>query len=404
MAAPFLLNAWAVLLELAPWLLLGAGAAGLMHGLAPAGLIRQQLRGHRGVLKAVLIGIPMPLCSCGVIPAGISLRRNGASTGASLGFLIATPQTGVDSVLVSAAFLGWPFALFKVLAALVTGVLGGSLAERLVPEQPTPRAEASFETVDRSPKGMLLHGVDLVRLIWRWLLFGVVLSAALTTFLPDDALASLAGQGAVLSALIVLVAAVPLYVCATASVPVAAALVAGGLPTSTAMVFLMAGPAVSLASMGAVRTGLGGRALAVYLSTIIAGSLLAGLSYEALLGPLPGRVAGEAHLHAGPVELLAAVLLLGLFARFAVEDLGRLRAAYRARRAPALLTVRVTGMTCGGCAAKLERSLVALEGVQSASVQLGEGRARIVGELSFERAKAAIEAAGFGVGEPTSPV
>ena len=107
---PFLSALWAVLTELAPWLLLGAVVAGLLHGLLPPGFVQRQLQGRAGVAKAVLLGVPLPLCSCGVIPTGIGLKEDGASDGAAIGFLTATPQTGVDSVLVSAGLLGWPFA------------------------------------------------------------------------------------------------------------------------------------------------------------------------------------------------------------------------------------------------------------------------------------------------------
>ena len=112
-------NFWMVMVDLAPWLLLGAAMSGLLHIALPAGFVKRQLSGPSGVLKAVALGIPMPLCSCGVIPTGIGLQRDGASNGAAIGFITATPQTGVDSILVSASFLGWPFALSKVFAALI---------------------------------------------------------------------------------------------------------------------------------------------------------------------------------------------------------------------------------------------------------------------------------------------
>ena len=121
---------WDILLELAPWLLLGTLVAAVLHVVLPPDLVQRRLTGPRGVLNAVLIGVPMPLCSCGVIPAGIGLKKDGASDGAAIGFLISTPQTGVDSALVAASFLGWPFALFKVGAAAVTGLAGGMLTER----------------------------------------------------------------------------------------------------------------------------------------------------------------------------------------------------------------------------------------------------------------------------------
>ena len=120
---------WEVTLQLAPWLLLGAGVAGLLHGLLPPGFVHRQLSGRAGVAKAVLVGVPLPLCSCGVIPTGLGLKKDGASDGASVGFLVSTPQTGVDSMLVAGAFLGWPCALFKVAAAAVTGLAAGWLTD-----------------------------------------------------------------------------------------------------------------------------------------------------------------------------------------------------------------------------------------------------------------------------------
>ena len=127
---------WEVLLSLAPWMLLGMAIAGILHVALPRGFVRRHLGGRGGVAKAVALGVPLPLCSCGVIPAGLGLKRDGASDGAAVGFLISTPQTGVDSILVSASFLGWPFALFKVLAATITGlflIVGGGDIGALAP-------------------------------------------------------------------------------------------------------------------------------------------------------------------------------------------------------------------------------------------------------------------------------
>ena len=125
--ASLVTNAWHILLELSPWLLLGMLLAGILHVLLPSGFIRRHLGGSKfsSVFKAVAVGVPMPLCSCGVIPTAIGLRKDGASKGAAAGFLISTPQTGVDSILVSATFLGWPFAIFKVISALLSGLIGG---------------------------------------------------------------------------------------------------------------------------------------------------------------------------------------------------------------------------------------------------------------------------------------
>ena len=114
-------NTWVILHELAPWLLLGAVLSAFIHKFLPSGFIHRQLQGNTGVLKAVFLGIPLPLCSCGVIPAGLGLKRDGSGDGPTIGFIISTPQTGVDSLLVSASFLGWPFAIFKATGGVHDG-------------------------------------------------------------------------------------------------------------------------------------------------------------------------------------------------------------------------------------------------------------------------------------------
>jgi len=194
----FLTAMWHVVLQLAPWILLGTLIAGLLHVLLPRGLVRRELRGPGGVLKAVALGVPLPLCSCGVIPTGIGLKKDGASDGASIGFLISTPQTGVDSILVSASFLGWPFALFKVLSAAVTGIVVGLLVDGLSSDRDD---ETATEAVDDAPAGqgaarrMLDHGLDIIRSIWPWLVVGIVASAAIKTFVPPDFLEGIGDLG-----------------------------------------------------------------------------------------------------------------------------------------------------------------------------------------------------------------
>jgi uncharacterized membrane protein YraQ (UPF0718 family)/copper chaperone CopZ len=387
---------WSVLLELAPWLLLGAVVAGLLHGLVPPDLVQRALRGPGGVVRAVLLGIPLPLCSCGVIPAGIGLQKSGASRGASVGFLIATPQTGVDSIAVSAGFLGWPFALYKVGAALITGLVGGLLVEAVDPgaEQ---REDVAAGHADRSIRGMVAHSVDVVRMIWGWLLFGVLVSAALTVFLPAGGLGSLVGGSAVVGVLLVLLASLPLYVCATASVPIAAALVAAGLPTGAALVFLMAGPATNVATLGAVWRAFGRRALAGYLGTIIVGSVGLGLAYEPLLGRLVAS-GGHGHEHTAWWAQVSAGLLLLSFGWFAIEDVRARVATWRAKQAAARAReIPIGGMTCKGCAARLQRVVGAHDGVETATVSFDTGLLVLTGEIQPAALREVVEGAGFSV-------
>lgn len=401
MISAYLFAVWDVLLELSPWLLLGAVAAGLMHGFVPKDLIQRHLTGRGGVFKAVFLGVPLPLCSCGVIPAGIGLKKDGASDGAAVGFLTATPQTGVDSILVSASFLGWPFALAKVGAALVTGIVSGVLTDMVSDDVAQPAQPVALASDGHSHEGgldvrdMADHAVDLIRMIWGWLVFGVLLSAALTTFLPEGGLGGWTGVGVGASFALALLVSLPLYVCATASVPIAAALVAAGMPTGAAMVFLMAGPATNVATLGAVYRAFGARVVGVYLGTIVVGSAAFGLLYEAGFGAISVS-AVHAHEHATWWAQGAAVVLVAMMAWFALEDvrmwLARRRAAAAASQ---VCTVGVEGMTCGGCASRLERSLMQLDGVESVQISLEGKTATVSGPVAEDVVRAAVEKAGF---------
>ena len=398
---------WDITLDLAPWLLLGMAIAGLLHGLLPRDFVQRHLRGRAGVAKAVALGVPLPLCSCGVIPTGLGLKKDGASNGASVGFLISTPQTGVDSMLVSASFLGWPFAIFKVLAAAVTGLVGGWIADRSTPvETAEPNATASgIGTPRRSLRDMIDHALDILRSIWHWLAFGIVVSALITVFVPDDFFAGLSEAGAVVPILAALAVSLPLYVCATASVPIAAALVASGMPTGAALVFLMAGPATNVATIGAVYRGLGARALTAYLVTIIGGSIGAGLLFDSLVA---SAVSGHAHVHGTTAwwTVGSALLLLALMGWFAMDDVRRWFGKRSAKPVEAggdgqdVVDVPVEGMTCMNCVAHLEKALRASDAIEAVDVTLEPGRARVRGTIDRDAVKRIVAEAGYSVPEP----
>lgn len=340
----WLFRSWDTLCELAPWFLLGAGLAGLIHGLAPTAFIKRRLNGYGGVVWASLFGVPLPLCSCAVIPTGIGLRKSGASEGASIGFLVSTPQTGIDSILVTAAFLGWTLALYKWVVALVLGIVAGGsvewlerrrlqrqpVAEEVVSAeataktlagktlslpvlQPTPvdLAESPQKSTGPAPRGVTLvgrylidsgrHALEIIRSIYLWVLVGVLLSAALTLWLPVGTVQQWLGEGGQwLQGPVALLISIPLYVCATASVPVAAALVHGGLSVGATLIFLMAGPATNLATIGAIYRSFSWSAFAVYFLTIVLGSLLAAYVFDAFLShglEMGGVAAQSTHTH-----------------------------------------------------------------------------------------------------------
>ena len=393
---------WNVCLDLAPWLFFGAILSALLHKWLPRTLISTQLRGKFGVLKGVMLGVPLPLCSCGVIPAGLGLKKDGSSDGAAMGFLISTPQTGIDSALVSASFLGWPFAIFKLVAAAITGIIGGLIVDSFDSADSTKHSGSGQPTRKTSWADAWDHGVQLIRSIWGWLTIGILLSALITIMVPETLIAtSSEGLGTFGASLVALVISTPLYVCATASVPIAASLVTVGFPKGAALVFLMAGPATNIATIGAVREGFGNRSTLIYLLTVIIGSLLLGMTFDFLI-PDPQAQAINHHEGGAIMDLIsqlsAGILLLSI-AWFSGQDFIRsklFRALFNEKnQSTEQRSIRVEGLTCGGCVAKLERHLTALDSIHSVEVQLKPGLATISGSISQADLHQGVIDAGF---------
>lgn len=407
MIEDFLLEVWRILLELSPPLLAGLLLAGILYVLLPPGFIHRTLSrpGFGSTLKAVLVGVPLPLCSCGVVPTALGLRREGASNGATTGFLISTPSTGVDSILVSGAFLGWPFAIFKVVAAFVTGLVGGMIADRVAPDQQSqynPAISQDAQQQDRSIRAIVRYAiVDLYGAIDRWIVAGVLIAAAITTLMPGDFFHDIAWAQGFAGMLLMLAISVPLYVCTTGSVPIAAAFIAAGMPLGTALVFLMAGPATNLATIGAVYRTLGGRLLAVYLSTVIVMSIAFGMGFGFVLSD----ASASQPVHQHGTDWLGVICALIVIALTLYLSLDRYRAkrkasAYNFMEIDMGLTLNVSGMSCQHCVASVKQSLEQVEGVESATPDLDTGNVVISGEdLDEDKLKAAVRQAGYSVND-----
>jgi len=288
----FVWQCWLVVLEMAPYLLFGFALAGLMSIWISPEWTERHLGGNGfgPVVKATLLGIPLPLCSCSVIPVVASMRRHGASRAAATAFLLSTPQTGVDSIAVTFALLGPIFAVFRPIAALITGVLGGALV--LVFGRPTsaeadvpPACTDSCCSGDRTAPAWLRAAkyafVTLPRdLAWP-LLAGVAIAGAIAAVLPADSLHRHLGSG-LLSILVLMAAGIPLYVCATASVPIAAGLIHLGASPGAALAFLIVGAATNPAAVTTVWKVLGRRTTVAYLITIGLSAIVCGLALNAI--------------------------------------------------------------------------------------------------------------------------
>lgn len=301
LAASMIENVLDLYLEGAPWVLFGLLMAGLIKAWVPDRAMHRWLggRGLRSALTAALAGAPLPVCSCGVLPLAIGLRRAGASREATVSFMISTPETGVDSVAVSYALLGPFMAVARPVAAVASAVFTGMLTT-LAPEAigqakklaecacgcgPAPPAAPRVPGVrERTKAGIRYAFTEILDDITPWFALGLVLAGTVATFVPLGAL-SVWGEG--LPAMVaMLVAGIPMYICATASTPLAAALLIAGVSPGAVMVFMLAGPATNVATLAVVRNELGLPVMVLYLAGICASSLVAGAVTDLLVSSL----------------------------------------------------------------------------------------------------------------------
>ncbi|MBX3728147.1 MAG: SO_0444 family Cu/Zn efflux transporter [Candidatus Sumerlaeia bacterium] len=331
--ANILAQSWLVLAEAAPYILFGTAMAGVLRALLPADQVPGWLagRGFGPAFRASLIGLPLPLCSCSVLPVAMELRQRGASRGATGAFLVSTPQTGVDSILLSFVLLNPLFAVVRVIGSFVTALVTGFLQTLADDGSPMaggaakPSCCSTTQPVagQRPPlRQRLLAGQhyafgDLLPKMAKFYAIGILATGVVMALLPEGFLERYLGGGFV-GMLVVAVMGVAVYLCASAATPLAAALVAKGMSPGTALVMLLAGPAASLASMAAVRAMIGTRGLAIYLSSITVCAILVGLAldglYVALAIPVVVAEMGHRHEHLSLFSYGSALVLLGIFA------------------------------------------------------------------------------------------
>ena len=394
--------------EMAPYLLFGFLVAGILYAFVPGKFYRNHLSrpGAWAVIKAALIGVPLPLCSCGVLPTAVSLRRNGASRGASTSFLSATPQTGIDSIAATYSLLGPAFAVIRPVAALVTAFFGGMLVNRedkacnnsCEMEVDTIDAPASDSVIGKIRDALRYGFVDMIQNIGKWLIIGLVIAAAITVFVPDGFFTFFADYP-LLSMIAVVIVAVPMYVCSTGSIPIALSLMLKGLSPGAAFVLLMAGPAANFASIIIVSKSLGKKAAAIYLGTIVVGAMAIGMCIDYLMPrdwfTMP-MVASHAncHLQVGLFPGICSVLLVVLL----INALIRKYTPNKSEKMENEKTIIVKGMTCGHCKAMVEKNLAKLPGVESVTVDLASGQTKIQGKADAAAIKEVIEDLGFSIG------
>ncbi len=394
--------------EMAPYLLLGFFFAGILHVFIPQSIFSKYLAKNNfsSVFTAALFGVPLPLCSCGVIPAAMALRKEGASKGSVISFLIATPQTGIDSIMATYSLLGLPFAIIRPAAAFITAILGGVVSnifirkeESFKEEMPVVSCKIETKTAGNKIMSALKYGfVDIIRDIGKRLAAGLLIAAMITYFVPESFFSFFAGN-TVLGILFVLALAIPMYVCATASIPIAIALMMKGFSPGTALVLLMAGPATNIASILVISKILGKKSMALYLGSIIFGAVSFALIIDYFL---PAQWFNVSMMHemvnchnasfswlkiiSGSV--LVALIINSFIMNYFTGKKNRVVVA-------GTHAYKVDGMHCEHCKNSVIASLKKIDGIKSVAVDLKNGIIYVEGNVEEAKIKDAVNSLGF---------
>ncbi len=337
-----------IFLETAVYLLLGFLVAGILRAfLRPASVARHFRDGRiTSVIYAALLGIPIPLCSCGVVPAVASLKNQGANNGASLSFLISTPESGADSIALTYSLMDPVMTVLRPISAFITAVVAGLIenfsgdsyknSQEIIPDLTCPidgccdgigcppDLHAKHHSLwDKLTSGLHFAFDDLMADLAKWFMIGIVLAGAIAFLTPDNFLEGGRGSG-ILAYLTMMIIGLPMYVCATMSTPIAAALITKGLSPGAALIFLLVGPATNMATISMVWGILGGRTLFIYLLSIIGCSLVLAFGADAIyagFGISAQAVAGASAKEIFPLwfELLCAIGLGLMIVRVALR-------------------------------------------------------------------------------------
>jgi len=331
---------------MAIYILFGLLFAGVLHELVPESLVTKHLGSETigSVIKSTVFGIPLPVCSCGVIPLATSIKKSGASKGATLSFLISTPITGVDSIMATYGIFGWIFTIYRAITSMIIAMVAGVLTNVFDKDEavkktmfstfkPTQETSSSCcsdssccDSNSKKENSFFKRVVDyafgtLLKDIAKPLLWGLILGALITVLIPKN-LSSILIEYAWLSYVIVIIIAVPMYVCATASLPIAAGLMLSGVSAGAAFVFLSAGPATNTVTIGVVKKMLGTRSLYIYLGSIVIGSIVFGLGLDYIFTASDIDPKALIHLHeeVGILTLLSSIVLWMFLGWFILKD------------------------------------------------------------------------------------
>ncbi len=393
--------------EVAIYLFFGFILAGILHVFFPESIVRRHLgRDTFGsVIKATLFGIPLPICSCGVVPVAASLKNSGASRGSVISFLIATPQVGADSFMITYSLLGWIFGVFRIVASLITSLLAGilvNIAGSGNQDQMSNPENNTAENLGRRIKSIAGYvEYELLGSIANPLLVGLVVAGLIAVFIPDNFFEMYMGQN-IFSMLLMLAVGIPMYVCASASTPIAASLIMKGMSPGAALVFLLTGPATNAISISTVVKIIGKKSALIYLAVIAIASLTLGYLLNMIVEAYGFQKIIMLHQHEmlpAWLKIFGAAALALMLVWYYVSS--RFSRVVKGETVSGDNNVRlkVSGMSCMHCVQSVKKAVESVKGASNVVVDLADKKVEfeITDEKGLEKAKQAIAFAGFTV-------
>ena len=389
---------------MAPYLIMGFLISGILYVFTSKEMITNNVGqpGLMSVLKASILGVPMPLCSCGVIPVATSMYKRGATKGATLSFLISTPQTGIDSIILTWSQMGPKFAIIRPIVALITGIIGGLIGESSA-EKDYQTSNQVKHTHDKKGwlDGLKYTFITLPQDIINPLIKGILISGLISILVPSDFFISYKLTG-ILAMLVIALASIPIYVCATASVPIAMTLISKGLDPGAAFVFLMAGPATNAATISVILNSLGRKIIYVYITIIFASSIFFGTLINIFLDPttIPSSLnAGHSHNMIWSIFSYISLVLMILITLYSIVNrFPSKKNQIITNNKGANLSLIVKGMTCNHCKETATEAIQSCDGVEKLTIDLETGNTLIYGQsINEKKIIKSINSVGFSV-------
>ena len=356
---------------MAPYLLLGFGMAGILSVAISQEKIESQIgsQGFLSNIKAVLYGIPLPLCSCGVIPVSASLKKHGASKGSVISFLVATPQTGVDSIMVTYGMLGLPILIFKLIVALISGIMAGTLSDIYDKDiSKNTQDSCKDECCDNEKENIIVRAFNygfrtLPKDIAEPLIIGIILSGVISLLASFDGVQSAIAiipnnnWGAIIKIIIVMCFSIPLYICATASIPLALTLATLLGSPGAAVALLIAGPATNISTITTTFKIVGRKSTLIYIGTVFLFGLLGGIIADLMKLQFYNN-SGMHHHHETGISFLSiiSIFILILILFVSLKNIKTLQKTTQS------ISLKVQGMTCSHCESNVIKALMSIKG------------------------------------------